>query len=186
MSTLVQQAHAILAKRLRDGDVAIDATVGNGHDTAFLANAVGPSGRVYGFDVQQAALDASWQRLDRAGLSERVTLFHAGHETMALHLPHALHGQVQVVMFNLGYLPGSDKQCRTGIATSISALQQAVEFLAEGGLLSIMAYTGHPGGTEEAAAVRAWVTTLPARYHAALLRPQGTRVSPPEWWLVQG
>lgn len=185
MSTLVQQVYSVLAKRLQEGDLAIDATVGNGHDTEFLARAVGPTGRVYGFDVQQGTLDASWQRLDSAGLAERVTLFHAGHETMAIHLPPALQGQLRVVMFDLGFLPGGEQRPCTGIATTLAALQQAVEFIAEGGLLSIMADAAHAGGAEEAAAVRAWITTLPARYHAALLRPQGTRASLPEWWLVQ-
>jgi ubiquinone/menaquinone biosynthesis C-methylase UbiE len=37
---------------LRPGDVAVDATCGNGHDTLFMAQCVGPSGCVHAVDVQ--------------------------------------------------------------------------------------------------------------------------------------
>ena len=45
-------AQEILERSVLPGDAVIDATMGNGHDTAFLCRAVGPSGRVYAFDVQ--------------------------------------------------------------------------------------------------------------------------------------
>ena len=61
--SLVQQAHATLAAIISEGDITIDATVGNGHDTLFLARHVGASGTVYGFDIQEAALDSAWRRL---------------------------------------------------------------------------------------------------------------------------
>ena len=181
---LVNQAQTALAKVLQAGDVAIDATVGNGHDTLFLARAVGEAGRVYGFDIQQAALDKAWQRLDEVGMAEWVSLYHAGHETMALHLPEQWRGRVKVVMFNLGYLPGGDKSRTTGSATTLAALQQSLEWLAPDGLLSVIVYTGHPGGMAEALAVREWIMSLPTQYRSALMRPPQTRQSPPEWWLI--
>jgi 16S rRNA C1402 N4-methylase RsmH len=182
---LVQMAQELLAGRLGEGDIAIDATVGNGHDTVFLATQVGDTGRVYGFDIQQLALDSTWQRLDEAGLSSRVCLYHAGHETMALHLPEALRARVRVVMFNLGYLPGGDKRRTTTLATSLSALQQALAFLAPDGVLSVMAYTGHPGGREEAEAIKDWARGLPSPpWHHALHLPEGNNGKAPEWLLL--
>lgn len=181
---LVAEAQAALGHLLREGDVAIDATVGNGHDTEFLARAVGESGRVYGFDIQQAALDNTWRRLDAAGLAGRVALYHAGHETMALLLPEALRGRVKAVMFNLGYLPGGDKTRVTGSATTLAALQQSLEWLAPDGLLSVMVYTGHPGGEAETLAVRQWLQALPAHYRYVLAQPQHTKRPPPQWWLI--
>lgn len=183
--SLVQLAQQLLARRLGEGDIAIDATVGNGHDTVFLAAQVGDTGRVYGFDIQQHALDATWRRLDEAGLSPRVSLYHAGHETMALHLSEALRARVRVVMFNLGYLPGGDKRRTTTLATSLSALQQALEFLAPEGVLSVMAYTGHPGGREEAEGIKDWVRGLPSPpWHHALHIPEGNNGQAPEWLLL--
>ena len=52
-------AKKLLENAVTSGDVVVDATVGNGHDTVFLANLVGEGGRVYGFDVQEDAIRAS-------------------------------------------------------------------------------------------------------------------------------
>ena len=56
---LTRIAQAAVGAALGDGARAIDATMGNGHDTLFLARAVGPQGRVIAFDVQDAALAAT-------------------------------------------------------------------------------------------------------------------------------
>ena len=42
---------------VNDGDVVIDATCGNGYDTAALSEAVGERGLVIAFDIQQKAID---------------------------------------------------------------------------------------------------------------------------------
>ncbi|MGM0595230.1 MAG: class I SAM-dependent methyltransferase, partial [Pseudomonadota bacterium] len=149
-SPLVQQVHQALAERLADGDCVVDATVGNGHDTLFLARCVGESGSVYGLDIQQTALASADRRLCAAGLAQRVSLYHAGHEAMALALPATLQGRLKAVVFNLGYLPGGDKSRTTGSRTTLAALEQAREWLGSGGVISVLAYTGHPGGREEA------------------------------------
>ena len=39
----------ILRQVLSEGDEAVDATMGNGHDTEALCRLVGPSGHVYAF-----------------------------------------------------------------------------------------------------------------------------------------
>ena len=154
--TLVQGATA-------PGDVAIDATVGNGHDTLTLAQTVGAEGRVLGIDVQAEALQAARERLQQAGVEGRVSLVHGGHEDMAAHVPDAWRGRVSAVMFNLGYLPGSDKSCITRPDTTRRALAAATTLLKSGGLITVVLYTGHDGGREEAEAVRAWAEKLDDR-----------------------
>lgn len=147
-----------LAEARGDGLCAVDATVGNGHDTLFLAQAVGPRGRVYGFDVQERAIKATQNCCGEAGVGDRVTLLHAGHERMAELLPDDV--TAAAVMFNLGYLPGADKSVVTQPATTIAALDAALSLLAPGGVISITAYTAHPGGSEETEAVRHWCAGL--------------------------
>ena len=157
---LTRLAHHRLAEVLAPGDSAIDATAGNGHDTLFLAQAVGAPGEVHAFDVQAAALAASAARLEAAGVRGRVTLHHAGHETMLARLP-ALRSRVAAITFNLGYLPGGDHALTTLPATTLAALEQALALLRPDGLLSVLAYRGHPGGEEEAEAVAAWLAGRP-------------------------
>ena len=54
-----------------EGAFVIDATVGNGYDTVYLAGKVGETGREYGFDVQMEAIGATRARLNEAGLLDR-------------------------------------------------------------------------------------------------------------------
>ncbi len=154
-------AHQIVAAVLQPGEVAIDATVGNGHDTLFLARQVGAEGHVYGFDVQEEALIRTQRRLKVAMLDRRVTLFQQSHDQMAEAIPPACHGRLGAIMFNLGYLPGgTDRTCITRPKTTLPALDVALQLLRPAGVLTVVAYPGHPGGNEEAEAVRKWAETL--------------------------
>ena len=164
--SLTRVAHENLARHLQPGDLAVDATVGNGHDTLFLAQQVSPDGRVIGFDVQSVALDAARRLLDDAGLATLVDLRQRGHERLAETLPADWHGRVAAVTFNLGYLPGGDKQLITRAATTLPALQQALAALRRGGLVSLMVYRGHPGAADEVDAVDSWIRDLDTRYRA--------------------
>jgi len=151
-------AHLLMRRSLKAGDRAVDATAGNGHDTLLLAQLVGPSGRVIGFDVQEAALAATAERV--AGLPQ-VSLVQAGHETLADHLPSNCQERLSAVMFNLGYLPGAPKSIITRTETTLAGLDQALSHLGPRGLVTLVLYPGHPGGAEEAAAVRSYAERLP-------------------------
>jgi hypothetical protein len=63
LPSAVRWAHLLMEDRLRAGDAVIDATAGNGHDTLFLARLVGETGRVWAFDVQEAAINETRRRL---------------------------------------------------------------------------------------------------------------------------
>jgi predicted methyltransferase len=154
-------ARLVLQPVLRPGVIAIDGTVGNGHDTLWLAQAVGPTGHVYGFDIQAVALANAATRLTD---HKHVTLFASGHERLADMLPPEAHHRIAVVMFNLGYLPGADKGIITRADTTIAALTQALDHLQIGGCITIVLYPGHPGGADEAAAVRSFAGELPTAF----------------------
>lgn len=158
--SLVSEAHKFVAEHLPAGGTAIDATVGNGHDTAFLAERVGPKGRVYGFDIQQTALESARNRLAQAGLLERVKLIQAGHESMLAHIDENSRDNIYSVMFNLGYLPGHDKKVITRKDTTLEGLDAAVQLIACGGLITVIAYPGHEGGEPEKMAISDWCSEL--------------------------
>ncbi len=166
LPTAVQWSHAILETRLRRGDVVVDGTAGNGHDTVFLAQHVLPGGQVFAFDVQEEAIARTREQVASLGLqatsADDIILHHAGHERMAELLPGALHGGLRAVMFNLGYLPGGDKSRITRTETTMHALQQALEWLAPDGVMTVVVYPGHEGGREEADMVERWTQLLPS------------------------
>ncbi|RMF57420.1 MAG: methyltransferase domain-containing protein [Bacteroidetes bacterium] len=180
----LDRAKELVAAVLTPGDVAVDATVGNGHDTVFLARQVGADGHVYGFDVQEEAILRTRARLAGAGLSDQVTLFARGHEALREVLPAHVQGRVAAVMFNLGYLPGGDKGRITTAVTTLPALDAALDVLRPGGVLAVVVYPGHPGGAEEADAVRAWAARLDAHAYLATRYDLLNRPNRPPWLLA--
>ncbi len=149
MKRILPFANDLLEKAVKPGDIAVDATIGNGYDTVFLAGLVGENGRVYGFDVQEEAIASSKKRLTQQGLSERVTIFHGGHENLSTLIPADDHGKITGAIFNLGYLPGSDKTIVTRPETTIAATKQLLEMMAPEGIIILVIYHGHKGGVEE-------------------------------------
>ncbi|MGR9052048.1 MAG: class I SAM-dependent methyltransferase [Gammaproteobacteria bacterium] len=158
--TLVEQAHVAVLKRLHPGQTAIDATVGNGHDTLFLAQCVGAQGRVYGFDIQEAALTATRSRLAGQDYDNSVSLIHDSHARLKENIPDRLHGRIDAVMFNLGYLPRSAKTVITESASTLAALEASLAILAPNGVITVLAYPGHAGGKEEKQCVQQWFEQL--------------------------
>ncbi len=160
METILEHARTLIRQVLSDGDTAIDATAGTGQDTAFLARLVGPDGRVYALDIQEDALFFTRQRLEKEQLDGRVQLVQAGHQTLHQMLPPEKRGRVAAAMFNLGYLPGGRKTIVTRPETTLEALDHVLEWLRPGGIVTVVAYRGHPGGMEESRAVIDWASRL--------------------------
>lgn len=161
--SILDFAHTLAAAGLESGGVAIDATVGNGHDTLFLVQEVGTGGRVIGFDVQVEALTATRDRVQSQApdAAARLRLVHSGHETMRSHIEDDDLGAVGAIMFNLGYLPGADHSVTTEPGTTRRALNVGLDLLRPAGVITIVAYPGHEGGEEETEAVAEWAASLP-------------------------
>ena len=140
-------AHHILRRHLVEGDHAIDATAGNGHDTLFLAGCVGATGIVHAIDIQESAITAARALIHASGLSSRVHWHIADHRHMGDLFPA---NTFSAVVFNLGYLPGGDHQITTSRPSTLDAIQAAASLLRAGGLLSVLCYPGHPEGALEA------------------------------------
>ncbi len=158
---LTQIAHSIADNFFTASSFAIDATVGNGHDAMFLAKGLGSSGRVHGFDIQADAITSTREILDAEGLLSRTVLHNIGHQRMSEVLPQEMERSTGLIFFNLGYLPGGDKSVTTLLSTTLDAVALAwQEYLSLDGLLSIMAYPGHPTGKTEAEGVVNWLGSL--------------------------
>ena len=188
--SLLELAHASVQRAVTPGDLVVDATVGNGHDTLFLAGLVGPAGLVLAFDIQPEALEKTRMALEKANLAAQVRLFLTGHENIAICLQAnaapppteqlaasltakfppdpALYftakPQVSAAMFNLGFLPNSAKEITTRPSTTLAALTGLLPAMAPGALLSIHCYSGHDGGQEESKAVLDWAARQPEEH----------------------
>ena len=78
MKKPLAMAHDFLAQVITKDDIVVDATMGNGHDTLFLAKL---AKQVFAFDIQEQALEKTRQRIQEAGFTN-VELILQGHETV--------------------------------------------------------------------------------------------------------
>ena len=161
----VGYVHSVLAQSLSIGDVAVDATIGNGWDTAFMADIVGGEGVVYGFDIQPVALEVTRVRTEAS--TADVRLFLKGHEYMSDLIAAEHRGNVKAITFNLGYLPGGDKDITTHAESTVVGLEQARELLAPGGVVTVVCYR-HTEGERELGLVRSHLSTLPQKLYTVV------------------
>eukprot|EP00877_Chromochloris_zofingiensis_P012694 jgi/Chrzof1/7679/Cz02g32200.t1 len=168
---LTTAAQMAWAQVIHLGDTVVDATCGNGLDTLFLAQAVGPSGTVYAIDIQDEAIASTKQQLSYhipAAAMPHLHMIRDCHSGMQ-----AVVGsnQAKVICFNLGYLPRGDKSVITTSSSTLAAVQAALEVVCPGGLITILAYIGHPGGFQEYEAVKQLVCRLsPAQWLSSEVR----------------
>lgn len=173
-------AKAAVLHQLVPGDIAIDATAGNGHDTHWLAQAVAPNGHVFAFDIQEKALSATQQRLQGSELSRLVSLHNTGHQNLLETVPPKYHGKISAIVFNLGFLPGGDPSVITKADTTIVALKASLRLLKPSGILASTLYPSHSGAQEEVELVLSWFRNLdPAAYETRIEpHPQNNPSSP--------
>ena len=145
MIDLLDLHKQFILTHLKEGDVCVDFTMGNGHDTEFLSKTVGESGHVYAFDIQQSAVDSTAKNLKAAGCPDNYTLICDSHHNVKNYVKEP----IKAGMFNLGWLPGGDKTITTMRETTMPAVEAAIELLDKDAILNIAVYPGHPEGDLE-------------------------------------
>lgn len=175
----------LVGEYVSEGDIAVDATAGNGHDTLALARLVGKTGKVYAFDVQETAMRNTKAFLEKEGFFGLCTFFLDSHHLMRELIPEKDRRRISAVVFNLGYLPKGRREITTKAETTVSAVKQALEIIRLGGIVAITMYGGHAQGAEEKEALLRFSEDLPQKeYHALYLSLVNQRNDPPELLLI--
>ena len=156
MLDLLSLQKFFILNHLGPGDVAVDFTMGNGHDTEFLVKTVGESGHVYAFDIQADAVASTAAHLKACALPENYTLIHDSHHNAAKYIPTPF----KAGMFNLGWLPGGNKAITTLRETTLPALETAISLMDKDAVLTVAVYPGHEEGTLEGIAVEEYFASL--------------------------
>ena len=156
MINLLEVEKNFLIPHIKKGGVAVDFTMGNGHDTLWLSNAVGEDGKVYAFDIQPQALVSSKKLLTESGAFENYTLILDSHSNVKDYVKE----KICIGMFNLGFLPGGDKSITTKRDTTMIAIRAAIDLLDADGALLIAVYPGHEEGTIEGELIEQELMTL--------------------------
>ena len=145
MIDLLSEHKRFITAHIGPGDVCCDFTMGNGYDTVFLSKTVGQAGRVYGFDIQETAVESTRRRLMEEGCPVNYTLINDSHHRALDYI----HEKIKAGMFNLGWLPGGNHGITTLRETTLPAVEAAVSLLDKDAVLTVAVYPGHEEGTAE-------------------------------------
>ena len=172
----------LLSHSLTDGDCVIDATLGNGNDALMLLKLIGPTGCLYGFDIQETAIANSRDLLSHHGFNNCL-LIQDNHSNLAQYVLEPVKG----CLFNLGYLPKGDKQVTTLWQSTEKALLQAMKLLLPGGFIGVTSYPGHDSGKEEDLALQQFFAGISQKdYQIAQTQFINQENNPPKlYWLTR-
>lgn len=177
-----------LASVVMPGDLVVDATCGNGHDSFFLRNQIGAQGVLFAYDIQQSAILATEGMINKGGEICRGTTFllnrsHKDLAEVALYIKSHPGRRLKSVVYNLGYLPGGTREIATQSDITIKSVKNALDLLQNHGVISIMVYAGHDKGNE-LAAVKCFLSSLnPAIYAVVSLAFTNRQNSPHLFWI---
>lgn len=173
----VELSKRVCELKLQDGDIAVDCTMGNGNDTAFLCHLVGENGKVYAFDIQESAIINTREKLLKLGVLERAKLILDGHENLDQYVKES----VKLIIFNLGYLPKGDHKITTKKETTLEAVKKSLDLLGPNGIILLVVYPGHISGKEEKEVLESFTSKLNQKeYTVAKLNFLNQVNNPPE------
>lgn len=178
----VKMAHFLLKGRLATADAVIDATAGNGQDTLFLALHTPDNTIIRAFDIQQDALDKTQKVLEAHSLANKVKLVLDSHANMAKYCMEP----ADIIMFNLGYLPGGTHTVTTITETTAEAVKAGLDLLKAGGIMTVAAYPGHPEGKRELASLQQILQNISQRSYTVACWHMVNQVnSPPVLYVIE-
>lgn len=158
--------HDFLRRTVQPGAFCVDATAGNGHDTAFLCGLVGETGHVLALDIQEQAVRNTRARLHEMGYDGIATVIQDSHANLGLY---AETESVDCIVFNLGWLPGGDHSIFTRPDSTRQAIEAGLNLLKRGGVMTVCIYYGGRSGYEERDAMLDYLKTLDDQKYTVLL-----------------
>ena len=162
LSNSIQIAHTLLKTALDNAHIVIDATAGNGNDTLFLAQNAKRSTKIYAFDIQTEALYHAKEKMNKFCRRSdiEVNFMHASHDDVEKYV----NDNIDLAVFNLGYLPGGNHAVTTKCETTLKALKIMLEKLRPNGHIAVVVYPGHEEGLKESQLIKDFAASLAKKY----------------------
>ncbi len=164
-----------IIRQKKDIKVAVDMTCGNGNDALFLSEV---ADKVIAFDIQEIAIENTRKLLEENSCNN-VSLINESFENVSKYV-----NELDVVMYNLGYLPKGDKSIVTTADVTVSSLNEVLSLLKKDGLISIMCYVGHEEGKKETLAVESFIKDLDNREYEVIKFDVINKLEPPILYIV--
>lgn len=135
--------HLLFHHFAQRGDRCIDLTLGNGHDMRALLEQIGPEGELVGIDIATSAVAHCKQICETEYPNYRYRLLRRSHSELS-----DIEGPFQIAVYNLGYLPGSDKAQTTHPESTIASVLAVLPKMSDGGIVILTVYRGHDADVE--------------------------------------
>lgn len=179
----VAMSHMLLLPYAREAAVLVDMTCGNGGDTIFLASQMREDAVLYAFDIQERAVEKTRDALAAHGLDGKdVRCLQGSHDELIA----AIEEPVDMVVFNLGYLPSGDHSIYTKSETTLKAVKICLNKIARNGIIMIAAYPGTEAGAQEEKALGEFCRKIPQRdFDVSTWRPVNQVHCPPVLYIIQ-
>ena len=135
--------------------ICVDATLGNGFDSLYLSSLLNEKGTIYGYDIQEQAIINSNKLFKDHNVTNVITKL-SSHENIE-------EDNIDLAIFNLGYLPGFDKSIKTNKETTMKAIKNLLPKMNKDNMLIVIClYVGHEEGFEESIVIDEFVKSLPS------------------------
>ena len=165
INNAVQFQHLVWDRVMKHASVVVDATCGNGHDLLYLAKRAEKGCHLYGIDIQMTAINNSQELLQSNDIAKDISL---------------------TLIFNLGYLPGSDHHIITKPYQTIDAIKEGLKNLSKSGIITIISYPGTTEGLEEMQILKSFLSDLEQKlYNVCHWQPMNQINNPPELFILQ-
>ncbi|WP_311481299.1 class I SAM-dependent methyltransferase [uncultured Anaerococcus sp.] len=160
----------------KDIRVAADLTVGKGKDSKYILENTNVE-RLYGFDIQK---EAENQAKGLVGDDPRFKFFLASHADIDKYIKENL----DFAIYNLGYLPGGDKEITSKYESTIESLEKTLKLLNKNGMVILTIYQGHPAGKKESEELEKYLETLDQKKYEIIKIAYPTRPHNPPYIVV--
>lgn len=121
--------------------LCIDATCGMGNDSLFIVKNINQSSTLICYDIQEVAINSTKELLKNYN---NVVYNLQSHESFN-------EESADLIIYNLGYLPNTDKVVKTNSSTTLKSLENALRITNNKNdyLIIIVLYPGHQEGLLE-------------------------------------
>ncbi len=192
----VKFQHLFWLDKLKTAEYIVDTTCGNGYDTIFLYEHMNNNASLLAIDIQEVAVLKTKEKIKELRNNNTETFKNFSQEEKKIFFRQGDHKEVlktsgfpwyDLVVFNLGYLPGGDHTFHTKGVNTCKAIETALLKIKSGGLLTLVAYPGTEEGRDEQLRVEMFLSSLPqASWDVSCWQPINQINYPPILYIVKG
>lgn len=166
----------IIIDQKKDAKIAADMTVDKGNDSKYILKNTKVE-RLYGFDIQK---EAEIESKNLIGKDPRFIFHLASHDKIDEYIKEGL----DLAIYNLGYLPGGNKEITTKYQTTLESLEKTLDLLNKEGMIILTIYPGHPAGKIESEKIEAYLKDLDQKKYEIIKITYPTRPKNPPYIIV--